>query len=50
MSDVVVKEAGSYDALLGSLDRWIATTVDWATMAPFTTLGSDEIALTKGHR
>lgn len=50
ISDVVAKEDVSYDALLGILDRWIATTVDWATIPPFTTLGIDEIALTKGHR
>lgn len=50
ISDVVAKEDVSYDALLGILDRWITATVDWATVTPFTTLGIDEIALTKGHR
>jgi transposase len=50
MTDVVAKEDVSYDALLGILDRWIATTVDWSALEPFTILGIDEIALTKGHR
>lgn len=50
ISDVVAKEDVSYDALLGVLDRWIARTVDWSTLPSFTTLGIDEIALTKGHR
>ncbi len=50
LSDVVAKEDVTYDALLGILDRWIATTVDWTTLTAFTTLGIDEIALTKGHR
>lgn len=50
VSDVVAKEDVTYDALLGILDRWVATTVDWTTPPAFTTLGIDEIALTKGHR
>src|SRR5215216_1443636 len=50
ITDVVAKEDVSYDALLGILDRWIATTVDWIALEPFTVLGIDAIALTKGHR
>ncbi|MDZ4720044.1 MAG: ISL3 family transposase [Roseiflexaceae bacterium] len=50
ISDVVAKEDVSYDALLGILDRWVTTTVDWAKVAPFSVIGIDEIALTKGHR
>ena len=50
LSDVGAKEDVTYDALLGILDRWIATTVDWDTLEPFATLGIDEIALLKGHR
>jgi transposase len=50
ISDVVAKEDVSYDALVGILNRWIATTVDWARVPPFRVLGIDEIALTKGHR
>ncbi|GAB4433055.1 MAG: ISL3-like element ISKox3 family transposase [Chloroflexi bacterium OHK40] len=50
VSDVVAKEDVSYDALLGILDRWVATTLEWTTLPAITTLGIDEIALTKGHR
>lgn len=50
ISDTVAKEDVSYDALLGMLDRWIATSIDWARLEPFCILGIDEIALTKGHR
>jgi hypothetical protein len=49
ISDVVAKEYVTYDALLGILDRWIASSVDWDQVAPFQVLGLDEIALTKGH-
>ena len=50
LTDVEAKEDVTYDALIGILDRWIATTVDWDALEPFTTLGIDEIALLKGHR
>jgi transposase len=50
MTDVVAKEDVSYDALLGIMDRWVATAVDWAQVAPFEVIGIDEIVLTKGHR
>jgi transposase len=50
LTDVEAKEDVTYDALLGILDRWIATTVDWAALPPFATIGIDEIALLKGHR
>ncbi len=47
---LINSEDVSYDALLGILDRWIATTIDWNLLEPFTVLGIDEVALTKGHR
>jgi transposase len=50
VTDVVAKEDVGYDALLGILDRWIATVIDWSALEPFTVLGIDEIALKKGHR
>lgn len=50
LTDVTEKEDVSYDALLGILDRWIATTVDWDALPALATLGIDEIALLKGHR
>ncbi len=50
LADLEAKEDVTSDALIGILDRWIASTVDWATLDPFATLGIDEIALLKGHR
>lgn len=50
VTDVVAKEDVTYDALLGILDRYLATTIDWSALEPFTVLGIDEIALRKGHR
>lgn len=50
ISDVSAKEDVSYDAVLGILDRWIAQSVDWDALEVFSTIGIDEIALTKGHR
>jgi transposase len=50
VTDVEAKEDVTYAALLGILDRWIATTVDWDALEPFATIGIDEIALLKGHR
>jgi len=50
IEDVCQKEDTSYDAVLGVLDRWIATEIDWASMPAFSVLGIDEIALKKGHR
>ncbi len=50
LTDVQAKEDVTSDALLGILDRWIATSVEWDGLEPFATLGIDEIALLKGHR
>jgi len=50
LTDVVEKEDVSYDALLGILDRWIATEVEWDALPVLVTVGIDEIALLKGHR
>jgi transposase len=50
LSDVEAKEDVTVAALLGILDRWIATSIDWEALPPFTTVGIDEIALLKGHR
>lgn len=50
IEDVSRKEDVSYDALLGVLDAWIATSVDWDTVGQFSVIGIDEIALLKGHR
>lgn len=50
ISDVTEKEDVSYDAMPGLLDRWIAKSVDWASLPPIVTPGIDEVALTKGRR
>jgi transposase len=50
LTDVEAKEDVTSDALLGILDRLIATSVEWEALEPFATLGIDEIALLKGHR
>jgi len=50
IADVCQKEDTLADAVLGVLDRWIATAIDWALVPPFAVLGMDEIALKKGHR
>jgi transposase len=49
-TDVQAKEDVTYDVLLGILDRWIATSINWQTLEPFSTIGIDEIVLLKGHR
>jgi transposase len=50
LTDVQAKEHVTSDALLGMLDRWLASSVEWDALSPFTTMGIDEIALLKGHR
>jgi transposase len=50
LADVEAKEDVTADALLGILDRWIATTLEWDALEPVAILGIDEIALLKGHR
>jgi transposase len=50
IEDVCQKEDTSYDVVLGAIDRWIATAIDWDTLPPFSVLDIDEIALKKGHR
>jgi len=50
LTDVEAKEDVTYDALMGILDRWIASSVEWDALESFRTLGIDEIALLKGHR
>jgi len=50
IADVGQKEDITSDALLGIIDRWIASEVDWKTVPEFSVMGVDEIALKKGHR
>lgn len=50
IQDVSLKEGLNYDAVLGVIERRIATRVDWTGYTALGTLGLDEIALKKGHR
>ena len=50
IADVVSKECVSEDTVRGVLRRRMETTVDWASLPPFHTIGIDESALKKGHR
>src|SRR5215813_7991886 len=50
IEDVCQKEDTSYDAVLGTIERWMTTSIEWEALPPFTVLGIDEIALKKGHR
>ena len=47
--DVSLKLGLGPDAEDGILGRWVATTADWSRLTTRATLGSDEIALTRGH-
>ncbi len=49
LADVSHKEAVGYDAVVGAVQRHIATTVDWDTSAELGVIGIDEIALRKGR-
>src|SRR5919202_5269104 len=42
LTDVEAKEDVTADALIGILDRWIASSVDWQALEPFAILGIDE--------
>lgn len=50
VEDVRIKEGLSYDAVLGVIERRIASQVDWAQYTVLGVLGLDEIARRKGHR
>lgn len=49
IADVCRKEDLTPDALEAIVNRWLSTEVDWQQVKPFSVLGIDEIALTKGH-
>ena len=50
IEDVRLKENLGYDAIVGALERQVATEVDWSTVEDLTTIGIDEIAMKKGHK
>jgi transposase len=49
LADVCQKEDITPDAVLGIIDRWIASAIDWNTVPAFSLMGVDEIAIKKGH-
>ena len=49
IQDVAIKEDLGYEAVVGIIDRYIATKVDWHEFVRLEVLGLDEIALKKGH-
>lgn len=50
VSDVARKQAVSYDAVLGAINRGVARSVNWSEFTALKVIGLDEIALRKGHR
>ncbi len=48
--DVSRKEALSYEAVMGIIDRHIEQAVDWARLPSLEVVGLDEISLKKGHQ
>ena len=49
IQDVALKEGLGYEAVVGIIDRHIASQVDWLELARLEVLGLDEVALKKGH-
>jgi transposase len=50
VEDVSRKEDVGYDAVEGTLDRWIDHRVNWSEFKELSTIGMDEIALKRGKR
>lgn len=50
VEDVSLKAGLSYDSVAGTLERRIASSIDWTGLADIQVLGLDEIALKKGQR
>lgn len=48
--DASEKAGVSESAVIGVLDRWVETSLDWSTVESIRVLGIDEIALKRGHR
>jgi transposase len=49
VQDVAIKEKLGYEAVVGIIDRHLASRVDWSQFERLDVLGLDEIALKKGH-
>jgi transposase len=50
VADVSLKEKVGYDAVLGALQRQVASEVDWAEVQNVGTIGIDEVAHKKGRQ
>jgi len=50
VEDVSIKEDVGYEAIMGILDRYISTEVNWKAIQRLYVIGIDEIALKKGHK
>jgi transposase len=50
VADVSLKEKVGYDALLGALQRQVASEVNWAEVQNLGTVGIDEVAHKKGRK
>lgn len=50
VEDVSLKERIGYDAILGALNRQIACEIDWSQIDDLSTVGIDEIAMSKGRK
>ena len=50
IEDVSAKEGVGYDAVLGALNRQVATEVNWAEVDDLKTVGIDEISMSKGRK
>ena len=50
VEDVSLKEDVGYEAIMGIIDRYISTEVNWKAIQRLYVIGIDEIALKKGHK
>ena len=50
VADVSLKEKVGYDAILGALQRQVASEVNWTEVENLGTIGIDEVAAKKGHK
>ena len=50
VEDVSIKEDVGYEAVMGIIDRYISTEVNWKSIQRLYVIGIDAIALKKGHK
>jgi transposase len=50
VTDVACKLSVGQDVVIGVIERWIETSVDWEEFETIEVIGIDEIALKRGHR